>query len=284
MEKEFKLHFFNAFLILFLLVSCTKDYNPVLSKDEVDSKLVGEWYLLDSLSNTIPAPSFSFYGMQITSDKKINSLGVEINTGKIKIFDNHRYSSLLKANEGKLVIEYFAPPGMTTDTMNYKIENNKLIVWNQYYSNIYTKTELNFQLFNPTDCNLSVNVDSISNENLKVYYNPSGYISKVTESELKLISFIKGYEINISIDSFNGTGTYEIPYKKGELIYFGGDYISIYYSDSLLVGSITIDQYDESNNVCSGTFNFNATFFEPYINQTFIYELEKGTFSVPIYK
>ena len=79
-------------------------------------------------------------------------------------------------------------------------------------------------------------------------------------------------------------GSTTIPYKKGELIYFGGDYISIYYSDSLLVGSISIDQYDETNNVCSGTFNFNATFFEPYSNQNFIYELEEGTFSVPIYK
>ena len=284
MGKKLKLHFVYSFLFLFLIGSCTKDDNPVLSNDEVDSKLVGEWYLLDSLFNTIPAPTFSLHGMQITSDKKINSLGIEINTGKIKIFDNHRFSSLIKANEGKLVIKYFAPPGIATDTMNYKIDNNNLIVWNQYYSTIYTKTELGFQLFNPTNCNLSVKIDSISNENLKVYYNPSGYISKVTQSELKLISFIKGYEINISINDFIGTGTYEIPYKKGELIYFGGDYILTYYSDSLLVGSITIDLYDETNNVCSGTFNFNATFFEPYVNQTFIYELEEGIFSVPIYK
>jgi hypothetical protein len=88
--------------------------------------------------------------------------------------------------------------------------------------------------------------------------------------------------LHINIDEFNGTGSYEIPFEKGVFLIFSGDVIFAYTSDSLSTGNISITEYDEINNICSGTFYFTA--IGPGVADTDTVEIKDGIFTIPLYK
>jgi len=170
------------------------------------------------------------------------------------------------------------------DTMNYRIEGNKLFVWNQESSNVYSKTVLNTPMFNPICCYLSVQLNQQIEENIKVYNHPSAYISKVFPNKIILTANIRGnMMLGIYIDNFTGTGSYRIPYQKASLHINYGDCLCDYFSDSSDENSITIDEYDEVNNICTGRFNFTANGGD-YSKSDFVYNLRNGVFALPIYQ
>ncbi|MDD1444452.1 hypothetical protein MEO93_29765, partial [Dolichospermum sp. ST_sed3] len=82
--------------------------------------------------------------------------------------------------------------------------------------------------------------------------------------------------ISVECNNFNGIGEYIIPSGKGVLTTFYGDVGNTFISDSSLTNTITIDQFDEVNNICSGRFSF-------YVGSHTI-ELSDGTFTIPIYQ
>jgi hypothetical protein len=115
-----------------------------------------------------------------------------------------------------------------------------------------------------------------------VFYNPSAYLSKKDPSSIYLfanISFssIMSYAIiSIEINNFNGIGEYIIPSGKGVLTTFYGDVGNVFPSDSSLTNTISIEQFDDVNNICSGRFNFSIG--------NHAIELRDGTFTIPIYR
>jgi hypothetical protein len=283
MKINFKYQFIFCSLFALFQFSCSDINSPISSNDEVDPKIIGEWFMVDTVNNAHPSPNYYFHGMQITSDKNINQLGIEVNTGKVKLLDNDIYSALRCANYGILIIEYWSHPVHFIDTLNYKVEGDKLITWNNRTYNIYAKTVINALLIEPTYCNLSLQLNNEVQENRKTYYYPSSYISKISQTELQLIAFIKGYSLSITIDNFTGTGTYVIPYQKAILYLRGDDYIQTYFSSPQNNGSITIDNYDELGNVRTGRFNFTVS--DSLISGTVInIDLNNGIFAVPIYQ
>jgi len=269
-------------LSCFILFSCSNDNNLVGPNVNFDQNLIGEWFLIDSLNFDYPSPEYNFNGFQINKNQSRITLGIETITGKIVVNQYPRIDSIISANNGKIIIKYSYEFYAFNDTLDYSINNNKLVIGDQYYSQTYTKTNLNTSLFNPINSDVSVKIDSIIKNNMKIFSFPSAFLSKKSASNILLIVNLHSASIAIEIDSFNGVGVYNIPYQKAAYYVFYSDFISRYLSDSTFSAKLTIEQYDETNNVCNGKFSFDAYEVYSQLNQKI--EFREGSFSVPIYK
>ena len=280
MENRQKVFLSLLFLITIIFLSCS---NPVVPSDEVDPRLVGEWYSIINNNSPNPYPETTFTGIQINSDKTIKSLGIETNTGKVAVI---KYSDkkIIKANEGELTWEYvLVGIGLSNVSYNYKFEDEKLILSNKNEVLTYTKTKIDTQLVKPVICNLSFEKDSIIYENEKISAYPSAFVSKISTENSFLLNAEMGHAfLRIELNNFKGVGNYEIPYNGFEFAEFHGDVGLIFVSDSLSIGNITITQYDEANNLCTGTFYLNEAL--PDNPDSVVSVFKEGTFTVPVYK
>lgn len=270
--------FCSIVISLFLLfISCSED-EPLQANNYIDPKLFGEWYLIDTLTPNIPSPEYSFSGFQINHDNQMIPLGIETKTGTIAYEDYPTIDSIIYAYNGKMMLQRFWWGGRT-ETFNYIVDHDKLILKRYAITYIYHNTNLSTQLFDPVISDLSAKIDSVSVRNLKVFRFPSAYISKKDPSSIYLYANISlssspGWAIiSVEINNFNGIGEYVIPFGKGELAILDGDQVHSFRSDSSLTNNISIDQFDDVNNICSGRFSFDVGF-----------EIKDGTFTVPIYK
>lgn len=270
----------SVIISFLLIVGCSED-NPTQFNNYIDPKLYGEWYLIDTLTLNIPSPEYSFIGFQINHNNQMIPLGIENSTGRVAYLEFPKIDSLIYAYNGKMLINRFWRGGQT-DTLIYTVEGDDLTMTNDYFTEVYHKTTLSSQLFDPIVSDFSVRTDSISVSNFKVFYNPSAYLSKKDPSSIYLFANIslssrmRSAMISVEINDFNGIGEYVIHYKKAEYMIIDGDMVIGFYSDSSSTNTISIDQFDEVNKVCSGSFNFSIE------NHTI--ELTDGTFTIPIYR
>jgi hypothetical protein len=275
-----KLFYCSITLTFLLLVACSED-EPIQANNYIDPKLIGEWFLIDTLTLNIPSPEYSFIGFQINHNNQMIPLGIENSTGRVAYLEFPKIDSLIYAFNGKMLINRFWRGGQT-DTLTYTVKGDDLTLTTDYYTEVYHKTTLSSQLFDPILTDLSVKIDSVSVSNFKVYYYPSAYISKKEPSSIYLLAYIslssrmRSSMISVEINDFNGIGEYVIHYKKAEYMIIDGDMVIGFYSDSSSTNTISIDQFDEVNKVCSGSFNFSIE------NHTI--ELTDGTFTIPIYR
>lgn len=276
---------FCSFIIsLFLLfASCSED-EPLQANNYIDPELIGEWYLIDPTSQVYPQPEYSFRGFQINSKKQMIQLGIETSTGKVTYLEDPIIDSIIYAYKGKMLLQRFWWFGYT-DTLNYIVEGDDLTLINGNYSEVYHKTSLSDQLFDQILSDLSVKIDSTLVSNFKVFRYPSAYLSKKGPSSILLFanislsSKIKSAMISVEINNFNGIGEYFIPFENGKLIIIDGDVLDTYSSDSSMTNTISIDQFDEVNEICSGRISFDVY---NYWNAKI--ELREGTFIIPIYQ
>lgn len=277
--------FYGSILISFFLlfVSCSED-DPVQVNNYIDPRLIGEWYLIDPMSQTFPEPEFSFRGFQINQNHQMIQLGIETSTGKVAYREYPIIDSIIYAYNGKMLLQRFWWFGYT-DTLNYKVEGNDLTLITDYYTEVFHKTSLTTMLFEPVQSDLLLKIDNISVRNFRVFGYPSAYLSKKEPSSIylyaniSLSSKVNSAMISVEINNFNGTGEYVIPFEKGKLITIGGDVLDTYLSDSTMTNTIFIDQFDEVNNICSGEFSYDV-----YNTWNSKIELKDGTFVLPIYK
>ncbi|MBK7230634.1 MAG: hypothetical protein IPH97_17600 [Ignavibacteriales bacterium] len=270
------------FFCLLCFNSCSKDNNPIDSNCNFDSNLVGEWYLVDSLNLSFPSPDYNFQGFQINKNQTMIPLGIETSTGKVAISQYPRIDSIISAINGKIVIKYAYKFYAFTDTLHYNINGNRIVIGDQNYSQTYIKTSLNTLLFNPINSDVAVKIDTVYNNNMKVFNFPSAYLSKKTSSDILIIvNFYSSY-ITVGINNFNGVGVYSIPFQKAEYSIFDTDMVIRYLSDSTSSATFIVEQYDEISNICSGTFSFDA--YEGFYMLGPKIEIRNGTFTVPIYK
>jgi len=259
-----------------IFLSCSN----LVSPDGIDSRLVGTWYYTVDNSPSYASPQTYFFGIEILADGNVKELGIETNTGEVAI-TNNSYKKILKANFGELNWEYVVEGiGLVTETLNYKIENGKLIISKGNLDYIYTRTNLATRLFEPVTSEVAFKKDSILYENRKISGYPSGYAS--ISSDFFLRSEMNHAYLTIEINNFKGIGSYEIPYNKFEFAQYHGDVGLIYVPDSLSTGNLTITSYDEINNTCSGTFYLNEPV--PDNPDSTITSFKEGIFTVPVYK
>lgn len=266
------------------MVGCEKNSNPVSANSDIDARLVGEWLIKDSLSIGYPAPQHAFHGLQITQDKTISELGIEIRSGKVAAFNTAKFRSLIKANDGMLVVEVFAPPDLAIDTMYYDIQGEELLISDGYREKIYKRTKSGSQVTDPVSFDFSVLIDSVYFRSVEVYPYPASFASRISSADLFITALIPRAHLTIEINDFNGIGNYEIPFGKGRLIIDGGDYIVDFISDSISTGTIAIDHYDEIENTCSGSFSFDVILNPSFHGGSEHKKLEGGNFSLPVYK
>jgi hypothetical protein len=260
---------------LSLLVGCKDEGNP---SNEVDPQLLGEWYYLDTMAISYPAPTISFRGMRINEDKTIHVLGIETATGKVALIENAPTKELLMGNGGVLVIRYVAAPGMFLDTSNYRVQGDRLILTGRYTNIAYRRTHLGSMFNTPTRSELGFTMDSIEFRSPNVAALLPAFVSRISSSVLRLDASIPNGWITIDIEPFNGLGTYQIGANKGTLTQFSGDVVFSLTTDSLATGTISVDQYDEVSHRCSGEFGLTVG------RGTMVRQLRDGTFSVPVYQ
>lgn len=282
MENVNKILIVITFFCALSFFSCSKDNNPIDSNCNFDSNLVGEWYLIDSLNLGFPSPDYNFKGFQINKNQTMIPLGIETSSGKVAISQYPRIDSIISATNGKIVIKYANKFYAFTDTLHYNINGNRIVIGDQNYSQTYTKTSLNTLLFNPINSEISVKIDSVYNNNMKVFNFPSAFLSKKSSSDILLIVNFHSSYLTVGINNFNGVGVYSIPFQKAEYLIFNYDVVIRYLSDSTSSATFVVQQYDEINNICSGTFSFDA--YEGFYMLGPKIEIRNGTFTVPIYK
>jgi hypothetical protein len=246
--------------------------------NEVDSQLLGEWYYLDTMNISYPAPTVSFRGMRINADKTIHPLGVETANGKVALIENAPTKELLVGNGGVLVIRYFSAPDISQDTSNYRFEGDRLILSGKYTTSTYHRTHLGSMFNAPTQSELRFTMDSVEFRSPNVAAILPAFVSRVSSSVLRLDATVPNGWITIQMDAFNGPGTYQIGTNKGILTIFSGDVVFSLTTDSVATGTIAIDQYDEGSQRCSGRFGLTVR------RGTMVRQLRDGTFSVPVYR
>lgn len=269
-------------LILFVFVAC-KDEGRLGPVYDVDPRLLGDWYYFDTLGLAQPSPKIALRGMRINADKTIQPLGIEFSTGRLALIENGHVKYVLHANEGLLVVQYFAPPGIATDSLYYTFGGNTLILTQRYFSSIYQRTSLGSYLATPEQTTMVVAVDSALVRSPSVGTVVPVYVSRLQTSQLQFNAVIPNGVLRIDINSFGGVGNYAIGAGNGVLMLIDGDVAFLLTTDSLSTGTIDIDQYDETSGRCSGRFAFTARLPVPPNDPQIIRRLSGGSFSAPLY-
>ena len=247
--------------------------------EDVDPKIIGDWYTFDTMAVSHPSPNIACEGMRIAQTGTITSLGIETETGRVVSLDGLT-KTLLRAKEGVLIMEYLAPPIPVVDTMHYDVESSSLTLTRNQRSINYYRTRVGAKVTELIHSTLTVDIDGVLRHNTGVGVLPLTYFSTPNEHSFILQAHVTGASITIEVDSFHGIGTYNIKPNRGIFRYDGvGDVMGFTFeTDSLSDGTITIGEYDRQASCCSGTFEFTGRFSDETV------KLRKGQFSVPVYK
>ncbi|MBI5475059.1 MAG: hypothetical protein HY961_22170 [Ignavibacteriae bacterium] len=274
----------NRFVILLLLafLAC-KDEGSVVTQYDVDARLVGDWFSLDTLGLGQPSPKIALRGMRINATKIIQQLGIEFSTGRLALIDDGQTKQIVHADDGLLVVQYFAPPDMATDSIRYSFGTNTLVLAQNHSTTIYKRTSVGSQVANPEQATMSVIIDSVLVRSPSVAAVIPVYVTRWQSTRLQLRSIIPDGTLLIEVDHFVGTGSYTIGAGKGTLMFIDGDVAIRFATDSLSAGTIDIDQYDETAGRCTGRFAFTARLPLPPNYPPNIRRLASGSFSAPLF-
>ncbi len=274
-------------MIFFLfIVGCEQKKNPITINTDFDSRLIGAWFYTLPLSFDYPAPLQAFYGMQITRDKVIKKLGIEIRTGKVAVLNESNYGEIIKAENNILIARMHYLFGTLIDSMYYEVGPDKLLISKNFYDVTFKKTILGRQVAEPIDFYFKTSIDSVYYESVDVYFYPPCFASKTSENDLIINAIMPGSKIQIEINNFKGVGDYTIPFAKAMLSFDHGDHETTYLSDSTITGTISITEYNDVKKICSGNFSFDGIRLEYLSNAQVIVrsKLRGGSFSLPLFK
>ena len=275
--------FLFSLLVLSLFAGCTNDDTPVSAPNEVDPALLGAWYKVDTVRVTHPSPPTVFTGMRINTDKTLQSLGVEVLSGRVALMDKAYPRRILQAQHGLLILQTSTiPGGYDIDTILYGFQHDQLVFVGGWRTGYYRRTQVGASVADPVGELFSVRVDSLPVSNLPIGTTIPAYVSKVTVSSLQVFAWTSNGYISIDIDGYSGPGTYRIGPYQGKMVEIDGDLVAGYSTDSSSVGNLMIDSYDEMTRWCTGRFAFDACLGPPKYKQW--KRLREGVFSLPVYK
>ncbi|SMO97039.1 DUF6252 family protein [Gracilimonas mengyeensis] len=269
------------FLSLTLIIGCSN------SEENIDPKLVGEWYKVENpgtfSSNT---PQQVYTGWRITKDGGMDPLGVESATGKLALIDTRYLPEIGFANSGKMEVTYFAHPNVDTEVIRYSIRNNMLILEGRFAAGTYIRSKLSSKIAPATPADFSVHKGEEILENVKVDHRvPTAYITRESNSEWVLHAEMKWQRISIQINDFIGTGTYSIGKDQANYSTFGTDWIGpTFTSPEDSGGTVIIADCNAQNTRCSGEFNFRVNNVSwGAVEDTTWHSFTSGSFDLPVY-
>ncbi|MGE3802332.1 MAG: hypothetical protein AB7H80_15055 [Candidatus Kapaibacterium sp.] len=271
--------------------SCGSSTDPDDADNSVDPALVGAWYRISQNSANHPSPKESIRGYQFTAEGEVHELGVRTTTGELAAMNFSQIGDLLRANNNVIVWTAFYPPSLNKDTLQYEVKENRLRLIQVYSpfssdTTYYERATIDKVITDPILSTFTGTIEGSpvafgnSLNSLDIYPHPAAYVSRTSPTKL-LISAYRGWKsTSIEIDNFKGVGTYALSPGQ-EAIISGDDYIERFLIDSLGLSSVTIDEYDEEKNLCSGTFSLSTQSDAPD-GET--WRVNDGKFSLPIYR
>jgi hypothetical protein len=221
--------------------------------------------------------------MRITAEKTIRPLGLEFPTGRLALMESNELKYILHAKDGLLVVQYFAPPDITIDSLRYTFQNNTLVLTDRYSSQTYRPIMVGSQLTEPIQAVMNVTIDSTRVRSLRVAPVVPVYLSKLHPSHLQFHAVIPDGSVRIDLQGFTGVGSYALGPGDGLLMLIDGDVVFTFTTDSLATGIMSIDEYDEATSRCAGRFAFTVRTPGPH-GPPITRQLSEGSFSAPVYR
>jgi len=275
----------SVLIFFFILLSGCQSPLDVIETD-IDPRLIGEWYKVDVSPMAFPGPESVYSGWSIAADGSMQPLGVESSTGKIALIETQYISEVQHTTDGVMIVEHWAHPILTIDSVEYRIHDGELFLQGEFIRGTYRKTDEGTRVASPVASYLNVTVDGSETENIKITNRvPSAYISKSSDTRLQLRAEMAWQRVSITIEDFEGPGTYIIGREQGSYSTFGTDWLGVAeLTDADSSGIITIDTCDMTELRCSGSFEFVTRKHVSEFNHDSARHLTDGTFDVPIYR
>lgn len=278
--------FFRFLILLFpvLLVSCSESSSePDYANAEVDPRLVGDWYSIQTTRQGTVYSDFNLKGFTIRADKSMRGLGIELATGKIQPLAENRYRGIIKAKDGEINYRYLSGSWNTDNIYNYTFENNTLVLRGIYDTVTLRKTSVGFKVTNGVVQSVSYLMDTVSVTNLPVHTALSAAAVSLSPGRIqfKIRSSIK--LLTIEFDGYTGPGTYPIDFHKTYTQSTGSDVLYIEPADSTYPGTVTITEVDNQNKKLKGTFHFNTSLFDHTFVRFVSREFRHGIFEIPFF-
>lgn len=270
-------------LVLILLVFSGCQLFESSDAENIDPDLFGDWYTINTLSSSGISPlNLRVRGWSISPEGKLNTLGVVDSTGGLAIFDSGYQTKILHANNGKMTVEYYGHPDVAEDEVEYRITSDQLIIENGFgfINGTFQRSQVGNEVIPPMPSNLYVEIDGTEAENVHIAHQiPTAYVSQTSESELRLSASLEGKWIMISIDNYDGPGTYTIGKGQAEYQIIGSDWIQPFQTLVDTSGTIAIN-CDSNTSRCSGEFDFSTNDLQNEVDSEPV--LENGSFDVPL--
>lgn len=272
-------------LVLFLLVFSGCQLFESSDTENIDPDLFGDWYTINTVSSSGISPlNLRVRGWSISPEGKLNTLGVMDSTGGLAIFDPGYQTKILRANNGKMTVEYYGHPDVAEDEVEYRITSDQLIIENGFgfINGTFQRSQVGNEVIPPMPSHLQVEIDGTEAENVNIAYQiPTAYVSQTSESDLRLFASLEGQSVMITIDNYIGSGTYTIGKSQGEYHINGSDWVQVFPTFLDSAGVITID-CESIPARCIGEFEFSTVDPENELHSERI--LKNGSFDVPLLK
>lgn len=273
----------NTALLLLLIICCGCQLLGPADSPDIDPNLIGEWYQESSSTSALPSPEFEYHGWSISSDGTMTPVGLEDSTGKIALIETRYAADIQNAKNGEMLVRHFDHPELIESTVDYEAGPDILIFHNGFAKGTYIKTKAGTVIRPPKPSLVRFTLDDSETENLRVSRQiPTAFISKVSDSRLRLRSNMHRQNLTIIIDDFDGPGTYIIGKNQAAFSRSGTDWLQPpYITQSDTSGTITIE-FDAAANRFTGHFEFIADMDGAHEDDGFTVHLTDGTFDVPV--
>lgn len=272
-------------LVLILLIFSGCQLFESSDNENIDPELLGDWVMIDTVSSAGISPSnLRVRGWSISSEGSMNKLGVVDSTGGLAIIESGYQTKILHANNGKMSVEYYGHPDVAEDEVEYRLTSDQLIIENGFgfINGTFQRSQVGNEVIPPMPSKLYVEIDGTEAKNVNIANKiPTAYIIKTSESDLRLSASLKSNSIMISLDNYNGSGTYPIGKGQAEYQIIGSDWIQVFQTFLEPSGTITID-CESTSSRCSGEFEFSTENPQNELDSDPI--LENGSFDVPLFE
>lgn len=288
----------SALIAALLIAGCSGGTGPDDFVGTIDPAVVGVWYRIDSTRGDTPGPAASIHGLRIAEDGAVTDIAVLTSEGTLDIRTSPvQHWDITGAAGGRFIRSGFAAPYSFTDTGAYEVRGDTLFLAfgeRLIGENLYVRGAIGEQVTEPVETGMTLNLEGWGSGGTlredRVYPIPGAFVRKLSDRHLTFVAQSGRLSFQLPIDDFSGPGTYTIDrpqesFDNRSSGYTGirvdmDDVIDLYLPDPARSNTITIETFDESAGVCSGTFSLNLA---NNAQQPHLLTSRSAQFSVPIY-
>ncbi len=276
-----------CFTALLLLPACGEDDASSAPGSEFDTNLIGYWYRLDEGARSSWTGALYHNAFYVSPDATYHDVGVETSTGKLALLQQSLSLRIHFANNGRIGLDWFSPPGSEWDTLDYRVDWNVLTVsGTSPISGVWVRKQHREKVTDALDVRFALQIDGVETSIPGIAPDAGAAVHQFAGYPFCMrAAFAYGYRpraVSITVPKFSGPGTYTFGPNEAWYTILDHDLITDYHTDTLYTGSITIDSYDTQTMRCSGSFDITMRLFRDRNIPPKLCRLSNGRFSVPI--